>query len=60
MTHAWTEDTATILQRAMARTGLVEDDVGAAWAAAADYFGAEGADEEIEVASREHILTLAS
>ena len=58
-TAEWTEDTVAILQAAMARTGLVEDDVAAAWKVAADYYGAEGADAELTDASRERILTLA-
>lgn len=55
----WTEDTPTILRAAMARTRLVEDDVAAAWKVAAEYYGADGADHEIEEASRRRILQLA-
>ena len=57
--HEWTEDTVQIMQGAMARTDLCEDDVAAAWAVAAEYYGADGADAEIEAASRERILALA-
>lgn len=59
-TQEWTEDSVQIMNSAMIRTGLVEDDVAAAWAQAAEYFGAEGADAELEVASPERILSLAN
>lgn len=51
-------DTETIRATA-ARTGLDEDTLAAAWAQAAEYYGAEGASEELSAASVERLLTLA-